>query len=397
MREGRIGRRSLLRWGAGAVVATAALSGEIPWVAAQSADDGARMVRPAPPSLPVAIARAESYDLSLVSSRLAQLFDQLGGIGKLVANRWVTVKINLTGPLGAEFQGGTAGQTYQTHFNLVLALVDLLHRAGARHIRLVESMYDGNTPDDLAHKGGWDWQALDAAGGNLSFEDTHNAGSGHGYARLAVPGGGLVFPAYDVNRTYAETDVYISLAKLKDHITTGFTLSAKNSFGITPNALYGDDAGSELAGRARNRILHNGLADPPGGVPAELRNDTPRRADWRVPRIVVDLLAARPIDLAIIDGIETITGGEGPWVDGLVKRVSPGLLIAGRNAICTDAIAAAVMGHDPLGRPNTWPFRGDNYLALGAEAGLGSNDPAQIDLPGLTIEQAHFPFNGPAS
>jgi uncharacterized protein (DUF362 family) len=369
----------------------------VPWVAAREADNNAPLVRPAPPSLPVAIARAESYELSLVSARMAQLFDQLGGIGKLVANRWVTVKVNLTGPLGAEFRGATAGRTYQTHFNLVLALVDLLHRADARHIRLVESMYDGNTPDDLATKGGWDWPALEAAGRNISFEDTHNAGSGRGYAHLAVPGGGLVFPAYEVNRAYAETDVYISLAKLKDHTATGFTLAANNNFGITPNSLYGDDAGSDAAGRPRNRILHNGLADPPSGVPAELHRDTPRQADWRVPRIVVDLLAARPIDLAIVDGIETITGGEGPWVPGLVKRVSPGLLIAGRNAICTDAVAAAVMGHNPLGRPNSWPFRGDNYLALGAEAGLGSNDPARIDLPGLTIEQAHFPFLGPAS
>src|SRR5215210_7711505 len=128
MRNGRIGRRSLLRWGAGAIAATSGLSAGKLAVSAEEVDDETPLVRTAPSS-PVAIARAESYDLAVVSARLAQMLDQLGGIGKLVANRWVTVKVNLTGPLGAEFQGGRAGQTYQTNFALVLALVDLLHRA----------------------------------------------------------------------------------------------------------------------------------------------------------------------------------------------------------------------------------------------------------------------------
>jgi uncharacterized protein (DUF362 family) len=399
MRERRLGRRTLLRWGAGALAASTALRAGLPGtaLAAEPADDdNAPLVRAGLPTAPVAIARASSYDLGLVTGRLAQLFDQLGGIGKLVNNRWVTVKVNLTGPLGGTFRGGSAGETYQIHFNLVLALADLLHSAGARQIRIVESLFDGKTADDLAADGGWDWGALQAAGGNLGFEDTHNAGSSRGYARLQVPGGGLVFPAYDVNRAYADTDVFISLGKMKDHTTTGFTLATNNNVGITPNSLYGDDAGNETAARPRNRVLHDGTADPPAGVPGELRKDTPRRADWRMPRIVVDLLAARPIDLAIVDGIETITGGEGPWVPGLLKRVSPGLLIAGRNAVCTDAVTAAVMGHNPLGRASTWPFRGDNYLALAAEAGLGSNDPDRLDVRGLSIEEARFPFNGPA-
>jgi len=37
--------------------------------------------------------------------------------------------------------------------------------------------------------------------------------------------------------SYADTDVFVSLAKLKHHETTGVTLTMKNMFGITPSSL----------------------------------------------------------------------------------------------------------------------------------------------------------------
>jgi len=53
--------------------------------------------------------------------------------------------------------------------------------------------------------------------------------------------------AFDFNHSYADTDVLVSLAKLKNHVTAGVTLCMKNLFGITPNSLYGSEAGSEDA------------------------------------------------------------------------------------------------------------------------------------------------------
>src|SRR5262249_11686538 len=198
----------------------------------------------------------------------------------------------------------------------------------------------------------------------------------------------------DLNHAYEDTDVYVSIAKLKNHWTAGVTLSIKNSFGITPNALYGNDAGQENAVQARTEILHEGRKDPPAGVPAELRKDTPRVPWWRVPRVRVDMPGIRPIDLAIIEGVETITGGEGPWNQG-VQPLKPGLLIAGRNAVCTDAVATAVMGHDPMAKVGQKPFPGENHLRLAAAAGLGTNDPSRIEVRGLSIKEALCPFTGP--
>ena len=48
------------------------------------------------PTAPVAIARCASYGSELLPT-LARMFDQLGGLGRLVAGKTVAVKLNLTG------------------------------------------------------------------------------------------------------------------------------------------------------------------------------------------------------------------------------------------------------------------------------------------------------------
>jgi uncharacterized protein (DUF362 family) len=301
------------------------------------------------------------------------------------------VKLNLTGEFGQTFQGAPASRTYHVHPSVALALAHLLKEAGAQRIRFLESGF-GRVPfHEVLPRAGWDLDALRAAGGQVEFEDTRNLGRGQRYSSLKVPGGGYIYPAYLLNHSYEDTDVYISLAKLKNHATAGVTLALKNSFGITPNSLYGDDAGSESATSARGRILHSGRRKAPAGVPAELHPDSPRVPEWRVPHVVADLAGCRPIDLAIIDGVESVKGGEGPWVPELA-RISPGLLIAGRNAVCTDAVAMAVMGYDPQAPAGTRPFPGENHLALAAARGAGTNDLNRIEVRGLTVAQARCPY-----
>ena len=99
----------------------------------------------------------------------------------------------------------------------------------------------------------------------------------------------------------------------------------------------------------------------------------------------------RPVDLAVIDGVESIAGGEGPWNWG-VRAVEPKLLLAGRNPVCTDAVGAAVMGYDPAAKHGESHFPGENHLRWLAEAGVGTNDPARIEVCGLDIKTARFPF-----
>ena len=98
-----------------------------------------------------------------------------------------------------------------------------------------------------------------------------------------------------------------------------------------------------------------------------------------MPRITAELVSARPIDLAFIDGVETVSGGEGPWIRGL-SFIRPGVLILGTNGVTTDTVATAVMGYDPAPAKAT-PFKDcDNTLKLAEALGVGSADLKRIEF-----------------
>ena len=343
------------------------------------------------PTSAVALARCDTYDVPKVTEQLTKMMDQLGGIRSLVAGKTVGVKFNLTGSPGGGMLGLPASRTYQIHPAVAQALAIVLDRAGAHRIRFLEGTYTKAPIERTLHSAGWDLQALSALHAKVEYEDTRNA-AGKPYSLLRVPGGGDLFPAYKLNHSYTDCDVFISLAKLKNHVTAGVTLSMKNCFGITPMALYGNTTADESCTENRLTIIHAGQAAPAAGVPQELHPDGPRVPSYRVPRHIVDIVRIRPIDLALIDGIETISGGEGPWYDNLALQ-KPHLLIAGRNPVCTDAIATVCMGYDPQAVSATGTFPGDNHLAMAAQHGVGTNDPARIEVVGLPIAQAKHPFH----
>jgi uncharacterized protein (DUF362 family) len=341
----------------------------------------------------VAIVRCRSYGQA-VRPALEQCLDLLGGIGSMVKDKTVTIKINLTGTNFKEFLDRPVGETYMTHADTVMALTSLLFAAGARRVRVVESTTSRSTLESTLALAEWDVRKLSALG-KVEYENTRNLGLGKSYANLKVPGGGHMFSAFDFNHSYADTDVMISLAKLKNHVTAGVTLSMKNQFGITPNSLYGDEAGNEDATAGRGP-LHNPQGLAKVALPGLKPGITSIDPTWRVPRIVADICGARPIHLAIIDGITSMSGGEGPWCSelGPLKVTTPGVLIAGLNPVSTDAVGTAVMGYpDPRVNRSKKPFDFcDNHLLLAEQAGVGSAELAKIEVLGLGIDQARYPY-----
>jgi uncharacterized protein (DUF362 family) len=340
----------------------------------------------------VAIVSCRSYGPE-VRPALEKCFDLLGGIGPLVKNKTVTVKLNLTGTSAKPLLGRPVGETYTTHYTTALALGSLLFAAGARRVRFVESTQSKNGLESTLTEYAWDVPALSALG-KVEFENTRNLGQGKNYSHLRVPGGGYMFSAWDFNHSYEDTDVMVSLAKLKNHLAAGVTLSMKNLFGLPPNSLYGTEAGKETA-TAPRFPLH----DPKGFENLTLAGlkagPLPTDPLSRVPRITVDICAARPIHLAIIDGIMAMSGGEGPWSgEERLKVTTPGVLIAGLNPVSTDAVSTAVMGYaNPRAARGVKPFTDcENHLLLAEQAGLGTADLAQIDLRGMTIEKARYSY-----
>ncbi|MCI0537793.1 MAG: DUF362 domain-containing protein [Verrucomicrobiales bacterium] len=357
---------------------------------------GAEKTSPAPAArsdTKVAIASCRSYGPE-VRTALDNCFDLIGGIGSLVKSKTVTVKINLTGTDFTQYLNRPVGETFMTHESTVLALTSALFKAGAKRVRLVESTQSRAALENTLSLADWDVNALRALG-DVQFENTRNLGSGKSYSRLKVPAGGYMFSSLDVNHSYADTDVMVSLCKMKNHITAGVTLSMKNLFGITPNALYGDKAGSEDATAGRGP-LHNPTGFEHVKLPGLKEGVTSKDPTYRVPHIIVDECAARPIHLAIIDGITSMSGGEGPWCRHAapLKFVAPGVLIVGFNPVSTDAVGTAVMGYaDPRAPRGTKPFHFcDNHLRLAEQAGLGVADLSRIEVRGLSIERARHSF-----
>jgi uncharacterized protein (DUF362 family) len=344
----------------------------------------------AKPSSPVSIARCRAYDLNVLLRELQTMMDQLGGLSKLVAGKTVAVKVNLTGNPRQPALGLPASRTYQVHPSVVLATAQLLDRAGAKRIRFLEGTYQKGPMEAYFQNAGWDLAALSKLRAAVEYEDTRNLGKGARYHEVKVPWGGSLYPAYHLNHSYVDCDVYVSLAKLKNHVTAGVTLSMKNNFGITPTALYGHHQPNEQNTSNRGAMFHFGNEAPADGLPQEVDPRSPRRPSYRVPRHTVDAVGIRPIDLAIIDGIETVSGGEGPWCRLEAKK--PGLLLAGRDPLCTDTIATAVMGYDPMAPAATGPFPGDNHLGIAAALGLGTNNPKDIEVVGLPLKEALYPF-----
>jgi uncharacterized protein (DUF362 family) len=353
---------------------------------------------PAAPVAPVAIAKCATYDED-VAAKMAAMFDQLGGLEKLVRNKTVTVKVNMTGPPEQRFQGLALGLTHYTHPKVVGATAYLLGRAGARRIRFVESAWATAGPlEDVMLNSGWNVRALQSAAAGVEFENTNGLGKSRKYARFKFPGTAYMYPEYVMNQAYEDTDVFVSLAKLKNHIDCGVTLSLKNCFGCVPASIYGDDAGrdepNEKPTRGRSDVVHFAKRQPARIAPPELHpGEGLKSAGYRVSRVVADLAVARPIHLAIIDGVASTAGGEGPWVRGL-RVVKPGVLVAGLNAVCTDVVAAAVMGYNPRATRGTPPFRNaDNTLLLAEAHGVGAADLKRIEVRGVPIEQALYRYD----
>src|SRR5579862_3238787 len=351
---------------------------------------------PRAPGAPVAIARCASYDED-VTARLATMFDQLGGLDRLVRAKTVTIKLNLTGSPALRVDGRPPGVTHYVHPKLVGAAAHLLGRAGARRIRFVESAWATGGPlEDYLLDSGWNVRQLLAAAPGVEFENTNALGKGNKYARFKVPDNAYLFSAYDLNHAYEDTDVFVSMAKLKNHATCGVTLSMKNCFGMLPASIYGDDAGvdepNESPTSGRSKTMHAGRRQPSKSAPSELDPASSREPGYRVSHIVADLVKSRPIDLAIIDGVESLAGGEGPWIKG-VHRVQPGVLVAGLNPVSTDAVATAVMGYDPRAPRGAAPFQTcDNTMLLAERHGVGTADLRRIEVRGVSIAEAMYRY-----
>lgn len=384
---GLLTRRDFLR----AAAAAAALPA-LPWSTAAQSTFGERA-----PRAVTAIGLCQRYDFDSVRRELGKLFDQLGDVRRLVRRKHVTVKVNLVNSSQEDLNGVPVWLTVTVHPVVAMAVGSLFVEYGARRVVFCDQLpFRSLGPDAFAGYGFRLPEFNQAMDGRARFENTRNRGPFNDYAIVKVPGGGELASAWEVNRTYVDTDVLVSLAKLKSHVSGGITGGMKNLFGVPPSSLYGDDLKDEPDENAcdyRNRTMHSCTRPPFTSIRSFTGNSVEGDHGFNVPRFIVDLNAAFRLDLVVFDAISVIQSAEGWWLGSMVSITRPGLLIAGRNPVCTDAVAAAIMGFEPDAPDRTWPFaNGTNYLALARRKGLGENRLAELETAGVSLESARFEF-----
>jgi uncharacterized protein (DUF362 family) len=99
---------------------------------------------------------------------------------------------------------------------------------------------------------------------------------------------------------------------------------------------------------------------------------------------LVDLLTIQkeihPGVFAVLDGT---MAGDGPGPRAMRVR-SANLILASADQVAIDAVAAKIMGFDPMSI---------RFIRLAHEMGLGCGDPSQIEMVGADVSQVNFEFS----
>ncbi len=318
----------------------------------------------------VAVTPATSYDRTLIKQKVQYLFDAIGGIGDIVgAGKKVGIKVNLTG-------GSSDTDHTCTHPEVLRAVAEHIIANGVSKsdITVVEALWT-DWPDNYK-------TVLQDLG--VKTVDLNNPAPYSSLITRAVGDQHINFSSFTQNQILSDIDVYVSIPKLKQHYEAGFTGSLKNQIGTTPKQLY------MLTGETsyRSALHHQNSA---GNVHTYL------------PETICDLNLARPVHLAVIDGVMNAHGSEGNW-NPLWIETADNILFAGKDPVATDSVAAHFLGLDPEGAQLKLPDpagqnRGycDNHLELLHQRGMGTNQLNEIEVVGDGAALVSVPSQRPAA
>ena len=302
-----------------------------------------------------------------VLQKVQYLFEQLGGISDIFSSgKKVVIKLNLTGGSGnatnSKLNGVPVTEAMWSNPAVVKAVTQLIIDAGvsASNITLGDSLSSGDSYDNSVFQDYVDIQnSLGCQLVDLSKGTFVDISTGSSYFN---------FSSLTMNQILRDTDVYVSIPKLKQHAEAGLTCSIKNQVGSVPQALY------ETASiQYRRQAIHS----PTNGSSATF-----------LPRSICDLFAARPVHFAVVDGIKNARGGEGVWNPNFVPYESH-VMFAGKDPVATDSVGAYLMELDSEAAKLQLPGDNgygdtecDNYLDLLHTKGIGTNKLSEIEVVG---------------
>ncbi|UCE05588.1 MAG: DUF362 domain-containing protein [bacterium] len=311
----------------------------------------------------VAVTEADNYDRSLIKQKVQHLFESIDGIGDVVKpGNKVGIKINLTGGSGyasnPKLNGKPITESMWTHPEVLRAVGELIIDSGVSgsDIYIVEALWDAASYNNFGYLEVQ--QSLGAQLVNLNKKEPYAD-----FIDKEVGENCFFYSSFKLNQILNDIDVYVSIPKMKQHYDAGVTHSLKNQIGIVPIQFYMQNMWDNM----RSKLHFEG-----GDIGTHL------------PRAICDLNLARPVHLAVIDGIKNAVGGEGTW-NPTFKTAGYHVLLAGKDPVATDSIASYLMGNDPEAEKLQLPDgirQCDNYLELLHQRGVGTNQMREIEVVG---------------
>lgn len=310
----------------------------------------------------VAATHADNYEQTFIRQRIEHLFESLGGISDVVKpGDKVGIKINLTGGSSwanhANLQGVDVRECLWTHPEVLRAVGELIIDSGVsgNDIYIFEALWDSASFNNYGYK-----TVQDHLGAQMV-----NLNNSQPYAEFItknVVGEPYFYNSFIMNQVLDEIDVIISIAKMKHHVNAGVTNSMKNLVGTVPLQHY--QMPTQQGTRSKLHIEGGDVG-------------------YHLPRSICDLNMALPVHLSVIDGVKNAQGGEGPW-NATFQPCEKHLLLAGKDPVATDSIAAMVMGNDPEQPKLNLPtgLTCDNHLWLAHQKEIGTNLLSEIELVG---------------
>jgi uncharacterized protein (DUF362 family) len=173
---------------------------------------------------------------------------------------------------------------------------------------------------------------------------------------------------YWMNGRYAAADVVIGIPTLATDAWSGVGGAVESlGIGASPAGQYGSAENQDVC--VRTKVDHTS----PATIGAFIR----------------DYYGLRPADFVVMDGLQGLQHGPLPaWDDSgsydyasSIKNMR--LVLAGRNAVAVDTVAASVMKCSPSAVP---------YLTALEADGLGTTDLAEISVVGRPVTEVAQPF-----
>lgn len=246
----------------------------------------------------VAIIKCSSYEEEKVDSAIKKALELIGGAEKFASpGQKVLLKPNLAGPYSPE-------RAVTTHPLIIKSLARIFKSVGAK-VFIADSPTGVHNPSylKLVYKKTGMEEIAQETGSELVYDTEAK--------EIFYPEGKQI-KHLTIFKPILETDVLVSVAKLKTHLYTRFTGATKNLYGTIPGVM--------------KVAYHSKFQDPD-----------------KFSQLLLDLHNYLKPKLSIIDGIIGMDGNGPAW--GKPKKV--GVIIASENALSCDWVACQIVGINP--------------------------------------------------